>query len=804
MNQHLRATRLPTLAAALCGLLVIPAGAQTRVRDPLPIDMALGMHAHNGRSPVNFSPDGQWIAHTVATDDTVPRDKVGTSYSATGFPFAEGDSRMAATLTHTATGETIRLGGPTSSSWAAVWSPDGSRVAFYSDEGGQAGVWVWEMATRKATRIPGVIARPSFGFEVIRWSKDGGKLLCKILPAGMTIADANALGAPQGANRFKKGGPDEPSVHVRRFDPKAAAPETVKPSKGGVKNPPVGNVSRFTSDLAVLDVASGTVTRLVEKAAVRWYAFSPDESMVAYSLIEGWEANSQQPSFEIAVRPRAGGPARTLEKHVRLGYGFEWSWSPDGRHVAYIETGQLAGGHIVLLPAAGGPPKSLKREGVPSFDPGEGEYPPIWSEDSRHLYAVGGAKVWRVDAASGDGTALASVDGWQVRAIVNPFGRQTIWTTDAGKTLWAVARERPGEKSALIAIDLASGTAKPALQESKSYSVTFNLATSTATGAIAFVSTDQQHPLDIWSFDTRTGATRQVSRINRDLERYELGSARLIEWTTAAGKPLKGALLLPPGYTPGTRLPLITIVYGGSMGSNSVNRFGFWEIPTFNAHVLATRGFAVLSPDAPVDEGETMADIVETVMPGVEAAVAQGYADPDRLAVTGQSYGSFNVLSLITQTTRFKAAVITAAVLHPDLFTDYLRAIGYYEQGQGKMGKTIWEDFERYRRNSPLFLFDRITTPLLIGQGEKDGDLVPAEATYAALERLKKPVEYRVYEGEGHVITQRANVRDFWARRLAFFAEQLDLTYDEKGRVEFDGQKARSRSATRPSAGDER
>jgi dipeptidyl aminopeptidase/acylaminoacyl peptidase len=60
--------------------------------------------------------------------------------------------------------------------------------------------------------------------------------------------------------------------------------------------------------------------------------------------------------------------------------------------------------------------------------------------------------------------------------------------------------------------------------------------------------------------------------------------------------------------------------------------------------------------------------------------------------------------------------------------------------------------------------------PLLIGQGENDGDLVPTTAIYLALQRLGKPVEARVYKGEGHVLTQKANVLDFWNRRLELLA----------------------------------
>jgi hypothetical protein len=98
-----------------------------------PLDVALSLRGHNSRSPINLSPDGEWIAHTVQTDENVPRDGVAISYSPTGFPFSEGDSRMEATLTNVRTGEVIRLGGARSASWAAVWSPDGILVSHQGD-----------------------------------------------------------------------------------------------------------------------------------------------------------------------------------------------------------------------------------------------------------------------------------------------------------------------------------------------------------------------------------------------------------------------------------------------------------------------------------------------------------------------------------------------------------------------------------------------------------------------------------------------------------------------------------------------
>jgi dipeptidyl aminopeptidase/acylaminoacyl peptidase len=220
--------------------------------------------------------------------------------------------------------------------------------------------------------------------------------------------------------------------------------------------------------------------------------------------------------------------------------------------------------------------------------------------------------------------------------------------------------------------------------------------------------------------------------------------------------------------------------------------------------VLTTRGYAVFSPDAPLAVGTPLRGLADTVLPGVNKVIEMGIADPDRLAVMGQSYGSYSVLALLVQTTRFKAAVITAVVAS-DILAGYLYmnndgtdGTGYYEEGQGGMGGTPWQYPERYRDNSPIFLFDRIETPLLIGQGEKDGRLIASDTTFVSLQRLGKEVEYRIYQGEGHVISQKPNVLDFWNRRLEFLAERLDVTLDERGAIVFDGERARSRNAEPP------
>lgn len=770
-----------------------------RLREPLLLTDAASVRLHGDRSSFNLSTDGQWIAHTIKRDEIL--EKYNVSYASTGFPFAEGELRTQAELTNTRTGESIELGGDNGSSWAPVWSPDGHKVAFYADDDGEAGIWIWEKAARRAHRISGVIARPYFGFETVRWSADSQRLLCKILPEGMGVDQANnMMPVSQEHRSYPPHAANEPGVFVLGAHTKKGK---VIPSDERIDLPETGVwTNRSFGDLAILDLRTHEITRIAERIKPLWYALSPDERYVAYSELAGFEPDSQQPNYSVSVYDLVAHVRRTVAENIRLNYGIEINWAPDSRHLAYIASGPLATGEAALISLADGSVRAFREPGVPSFDIQNGKMPPLWNAAGTDILAIGtDGKLWRVDITSGKGQAFSEIPHYEITAIVARPGSPTIWSTNKGRAAWVLAREREGQKAGLFSIDLADGRSRAMLTENKSYLGIFNIDASDSTGQIAYVAKDQQHLPDVWVFETRNHRARQISHINPALEHYKFGGAQLIKYRGIDGRELRAALLLPPNYKKGRRLPTVVWVYGGSMGSRSINAFGFWgDTPGFNMHVLATRGYAILFPDAPLNQGSPMKDLLHAVMPGVNAAIDQGYSDPDRLAVMGQSYGSYSALALIGQTTRFKAAIITAAALHPDLLAAYLEmgldgsaiSTGYYEHGQGNIGGTPWDNRDRYLSNSPIFLFDRIETPLLIGQGDRDGRLFASDATFVALRRLGKEVEYRIYENEGHVLSRRANIVDFWNRGLDFLRENLHLAIDSRGIVVLEETSGRS------------
>lgn len=199
--------------------------------------------------------------------------------------------------------------------------------------------------------------------------------------------------------------------------------------------------------------------------------------------------------------------------------------------------------------------------------------------------------------------------------------------------------------------------------------------------------------------------------------------------------------------------------------------------------LLATRGYAILLPDAPQNLGTPMLDLAKTVLPGVSKVIEMGIADPDRLGVMGHSYGGYSTLSLIVQTKRFKAAVSL------DGMGDMVGAYGQMrkdgtafgtsmeEQGSGLMGDTPWQVRERYVENSPIFYLDRVETPLLIVHGSNDTTVAPflGDEMFVDLRRLGREVVYAKYEGEGHspLSWSHGNQVDLCNRMIAWFEAHL-------------------------------
>jgi dipeptidyl aminopeptidase/acylaminoacyl peptidase len=396
-------------------------------------------------------------------------------------------------------------------------------------------------------------------------------------------------------------------------------------------------------------------------------------------------------------------------------------WSPDGKTVAFFEfPPQRIGARLAVVDAAGGSPRVL-------LDDYAGTLSDLaWMPDSQQLVAgsteTTRAKLLRIDVASGGVTRLADL-----------------------------------------------------------YADGVNLSVSRDGGTIAYLSESPDAPPDVWCL--RTGREpRQLTRLNPQVGSLLLGRQREIQWQNKKdGKTIYGLLFTPPDFQAGRRYPTVVQIHGGPEWVWWQGWYGSWHEW---AQLLASHGYVVLLPNPRGSDGQGWRfaaanvedwggmDLVD-ILDGVDQLVAQGIADPDRLGIGGWSYGGFMTSWTVTQTHRFKAAVVGAAVtdlfsfhgttdITPTFLKDYFRGLPYGRD-------------EVYRKHSAMSFVQNVKTPCLVLHGEADRRVPVTQGweLYSALKQLGVATEMVTYPREEHPIHERAHQADLLARVLDWFDRYL-------------------------------
>lgn len=402
----------------------------------------------------------------------------------------------------------------------------------------------------------------------------------------------------------------------------------------------------------------------------------------------------------------------------------------------------------------------------------------------RSFVGVADGQVWRVGTADAAPQSLAGAPGSKVESIAWPPAR-----AGSVPVTGLILNVRRGNGSELQRLELDSGTTE-ALRMPASGAAVADYSPGRRT---AVLTGNDGTGTRVWLSRPAFQQYTPIVETNAFLAGILAGRTRKIEYSSLDGDALSAWLLLPAGYEEGKLYPLITWVYAGSMAGQQPPRLTQVFNPSpLNLQLLASRGFAVLIPSMPLapdtEASDPYSELTKGVIPAVDKVVELGIADGKRLGLMGQSYGGYSTYGLVTQTNRFQAAVSLAGI--SDLLSMYgqldprvryeafphelLVMMSIAETGQLRMGNPPWKDFWRYVRNSPLFYVERVTTPLMIIQG--DMDFVPmeqGEMFFTALQRQGKRAALARYWGEGHVLEAPANIRDMWERIYAWFDEFL-------------------------------
>jgi len=284
---------------------------------------------------------------------------------------------------------------------------------------------------------------------------------------------------------------------------------------------------------------------------------------------------------------------------------------------------------------------------------------------------------------------------------------------------------------------------------------------------------------NLWVGPSLTQLTK-ISDANPQQKDYNWGTAELVRWTNADGKPLKGILFKPENFDSTKKYPMISYFY--EILSTNVHQY----VPPNGRNVInpthyASNGYLVFEPDIVYEDGYPGPSAYKSIVPGVQMLLQRGYVDEKHLGLQGQSWGGYQTAFLITQTHMFAAAMAGAPVANMTSAYGGIRwgtgisRAGQYESGQSRIGKPLVDAPQLYIANSPLFWLRNVTTPLFIMSNDMD-DAVPwyqGIELFVGLRRLDKEVYLIDYNNDVHNPSGRANQKDIAMKMQQFFDNKL-------------------------------
>ena len=446
----------------------------------------------------------------------------------------------------------------------------------------------------------------------------------------------------------------------------------------------------------------------------------------------------------------------------------EAAWSPEGRRVVFVSNREadpdatyrtdlwiVDAGHMDKTASLLRLTNDERTKSEPAFSPDGRSIAFLVAEDG----VYGAPQVAVMPASGGDARILtAPLDRW-VNGFRYSADGQWIYFTyeDLGGN--RLARVRPKD-----------GRLEPLIEGERSIGV-FDVAPD---GRIAAEVADGNKGPEIAAF--AAGRERMLTAVNAGFHaRVALGAKETVSFKSPDGTEVQAFVTKPPGFVAGRRYPTILHIHGGPVG-----QFG-WGFD-FKPQYFAANGYVVIEPNPRGSTGRGQ-DFVRAIyrtwgitdyddlIAAVDYAIAQGYADPERLAVTGYSYGGYMTNTVITRTDRFKAAASGAG--HSYIAANYGHDI-YQKWYNWELGAP-WENREKYDRLSPLLQAGRVTTPTIFLGGREDWNvpLINAELFYQSLRKLGVPTELVVYPGAHHGGWPKEFERDYLERVRAWFDKYL-------------------------------
>ncbi len=602
-----------------------------------------------------------------------------------------------------------------------VVSPDGKRIAFTEND------TIFVVST--TSENPRAITTSSSSAHSPRWSRDGRHLYF-ISDRGETsqiwklaVDDFGeavpVTGLDQGIASVSLS-PDESRVLLSFSDDDLQVKDDGDDS---LQKPFVVTRRQFKRDwgegyvtagslrhLYVYDIEAGSLTQITsgqhDESDADW---SPDGSTIVFvsNREDDPDASYRSDIWTVSTSTIDSEPVQLTDNDDQK---YSPVFSPDGKQVAYLTAGDgvYSVPHIALLPATGGTPKILTE----SIDRWIQEFE--FSENGRWIY-------FSFDNAGSTQLARVRITDGLVERIIE--GEVTVSSFDVG----------PDEV------------------------VAANLSRKNTTSDV---------------FRLQQKKLVQLTDLNRDFfDEVLVGEQRKVSFPSKDGTTVEAFITTPPNYEQGRRYPTILNIHGGPVGQFA---WGY----AFNAQFFAANGYVVVEPNPRGSSGfgeDYIRAIYRTwgitdyddVIASVDYAIEQGLSDPDRLAVTGYSYGGYMTNVVITGTDRFKAAASGAG--HSLIEANFGHDI-YQQWYTWELG-VPWENREKYDHLSPFLRAGNIKTPTIFLGGRVDWNVpvLNAELMYQAMKVQGIDAELVVYPDAHHGGWPEEYEQDYLKRVVAWF-----------------------------------
>ena len=608
-------------------------------------------------------------------------------------------------------------------------SPDGSRVAYVRRSGDimidRMRPSIWLVDTRSGEQMPLVAGVGNHSQP--RWSPDGRRL----------AYISNAEGA-------------SPQLFVRWMDSGESVRITGLPqSPSGIAWSPDGR--RIAYSMFVPDDGTKLGSAPPKPEGAKWA--EPLEVHTAVNYRSDSDGYAKPGYTHLFVVSADGGAPRQLTFGARNHDG-PLSWTPDGRTLLFSGNRrpdwerEPIDSEVYALDVDGGAIRALTDRRGPDQEPKA-------SPDGR-LIAYVGYEDRRLNYHNSRLTVM-NADGSNPRVLTASLDRSVeapTWAAD-GRSIFVAFEDQGRTKVARVGLD---GSIRTVTDDRAGSTLDRPYAGGSYTvardGSLAITAGSPTRPADVAL--VRGGAEpRMLTRLNADLlGAKRLGEVRKIPVTAFDNRPIDAWLTLPPGWSEGRRVPLILEIHGGPVAA-----YG----PYFatDNQLYAASGYAVLSvnPRGSSSYGAEFAQLIhhnypsrdyDDLMSAVDAAIAQGYVDPDKLFVTGGSGGGVLTSWIVGKTDRFKAAATQKPVIN--WVSEALTMDNTLFTSRYWFARKPWEDPESYWKYSPLSLVGNVKTPTLVVVGSEDyrTPVSEAEQYYAALQIQGVPTALVKVPGASH------------------------------------------------------